>query len=57
MRDKYFAKKVPISWLSLDSDECDVQRMALPDRLASLSYIGGDKFGKRVSMHNQNHNN
>ena len=43
--------KVQVSWLSLGSGVCDIQRMALLDRLPSLLHFRGDHFGKKVRRH------
>ena len=49
--------KVQVSYLSLERTMSDVQKMALMDKLLSLSYSGGEKFDKMVRTHNQNDNN
>lgn len=48
--------RIHISRLSLESSMCNVQRMALLDELASSSYSGAGRSGKKVRRHSQNCN-
>ena len=47
---------VQVSWMPLENGMPCVQRLALLNKLASLSYSGGNKFGKSVRRHNKIYN-